>query len=121
MHFNGQGVPKDPVKARDLWRRAAAQGHARAQYNLGMLLVHGRGVPEDAVEGAMWTRKAAEDSGHPQAQYNLACMYANGQGVPKDFARAVEWCRKAAGQGVREAQRLLLEIHPPGGGDSANA
>ncbi len=34
-YSTGQGMPKDYAKALEWYRKAAAQGHARAQYNLG--------------------------------------------------------------------------------------
>jgi hypothetical protein len=47
-------------------RAAAAQGHALAQYNLGFMLVKGRGVAQNDEEGVWWSHKAA-DQGHAGA------------------------------------------------------
>ena len=41
------------------YRKAAMQGHTIAQYNLSGLYMHGRGVPEDRVEGYVWNSVAA--------------------------------------------------------------
>ena len=35
MEYKGEGVVRDPGAAADWFRRAARQGHAAAQYNLG--------------------------------------------------------------------------------------
>jgi uncharacterized protein len=35
MYANGTGVPKDEVKAVEWYRKAAEQGNAVTQYNLG--------------------------------------------------------------------------------------
>ena len=43
------------------WFRAAAeQGHAYAQYNLGLSYADGDGVEQDKAEAAKWYGKAAE-------------------------------------------------------------
>ena len=41
------------------WKPLADQGHAGAQYNLGLMYADGRGVPEDDAEAAGWLRLAA--------------------------------------------------------------
>ena len=43
-----------------MYRLAAEQGHARAQFNLGASYDFGRGVIEDADEAVRWYRLAAE-------------------------------------------------------------
>jgi TPR repeat protein len=79
--------------------RAAKQGHVLAQYNLGNMYAHGRGVAGRSVRQALyWYRRAAEQ-GAANAQFTLGVMYANGQGVHRDEALAVEWYRRAAGAG----------------------
>ena len=63
-------------------RAAADQGHAQAQYNLGVMFDQGRGVAQSDVEAVRWYRKAA-DQGHAGAQYNLGTMFDQGRGVPQ--------------------------------------
>ena len=41
-------------------RKAAEQGLAKAQYNLGALLANGKDVERDMDEALKWIRKAAE-------------------------------------------------------------
>ena len=41
------------------YRQAAAQGNARAQFNLGVLYVEGLGVAQNYAEAAKWFRLAA--------------------------------------------------------------
>ena len=55
----------------------AEQGHASAQFNLGLMYDQGQGVPEDDQQAVAWYRKAA-DQGHASAQYNLGVMYSYG-------------------------------------------
>ena len=50
-------------------RQAAEQGHADAQYNLGLMYDRGDGVPENDAEAVKWYRMAAEQGkGHRTAQ-----------------------------------------------------
>ena len=96
-----------------MWTKAANQGHAGAQYNLGVMYEQGQGVAQNNVEAVRWYRKAA-DQGHAQAQFNLGCMYAEGQGVAQSDVEAVRWYRKAADQGYAQAQ-LAICMPLPGG------
>ena len=98
MHNNGQGVPQDYAAAVSRYRKAADQGVADAQTNLGVMYFNGLGVPQDDAAAVSWYRKAA-DQENATAQYNLGVMYENGRGVPQDYAAAVSWYRKAADQG----------------------
>jgi len=52
------------------YRKAAEQGYARAQNNLGNLYYNGEGVAKDEVEAVKWFRKAAEQ-GHADAKERL--------------------------------------------------
>ena len=95
MYDQGLGVPPDAAAAVAWYRRAAEQGDARAQYNLGGMYREGRGVPPDAAGAVAWYRRAAEQ-GHTRAQYNLGGMYAEGLGVPPDAVEALMWLTIAA-------------------------
>lgn len=97
------------------WRPLAEQGHAIAQYNLGLLYDNGRGVPQIHAEAARWYRKAAVQ-GNASAQNNLGFMYFTGQGVPQNHAEAVRWYRKAAVQGLAQAQNNLGAMYEMGRG-----
>ncbi len=72
------------------WRALAEQGDANAQYNLGLMNYHGRGVPQDYTQAMRWYRKAAEQ-GNARAQSSLGSMHARGDGVPQDYVRAHMW------------------------------
>jgi uncharacterized protein len=47
-------------KALRWYERAANAGHARAQYNLGLLYLKGEDVPWDGFTGMAWISKAAK-------------------------------------------------------------
>lgn len=59
MYDAGQGVPADPSRAVNWYRKSAEYGHAAAQYNLGMMYVAGRGVGRDPVIARYWLELAA--------------------------------------------------------------
>ena len=99
----------------DAVKKAAEQGHADAQNNLGVRYDNGEGVPEDDAEAENWYRKAAEQ-GHALAQNNLGFMYSRGEGVPEDDAEAVRWYRQAAEQGHVSAQYNLGAMYANGEG-----
>jgi TPR repeat protein len=47
-------LPKDAIEAVKWYRKAAEQGDAPAQFNLGNSYANGEGVAKDAVEAAKW-------------------------------------------------------------------
>ena len=87
----------------DELKKAAEQGDAQAQYNLGNCYAFGDGVEKNLSEAVKWWRKAAEQGVAP-AQFNLGNCYAFGNGVEKNPTEAVKWYRKAAEQGYAPAQ-----------------
>ncbi|MBY0264627.1 MAG: sel1 repeat family protein, partial [Holosporales bacterium] len=56
----GEGMPKNLKEAEKWIRKAAEQGSAKAQYNLGLIYHEGEGMPKNLKEAARWFRKAAE-------------------------------------------------------------
>jgi len=97
------------VVALKWWRKAADQGLAISQYNLGCMYQNGQGVPKNDAGAVKWWHKAAEQ-GHARAQLRLGIMYYYGQGVPKNDAEAVKLWHKAAEQGLEEAKPWLEKL-----------
>jgi TPR repeat protein len=54
MYYNGWGVPQDYSAAVSWYRKAAEQGHADAQNNLGFSYSQGHGVPKDYAAAVSW-------------------------------------------------------------------
>ncbi len=52
------------------YRKAAEQGHAKAQYNLGVMYYNGFGVTQDRTEAKKWWEKSAAQ-GNQTAINNL--------------------------------------------------
>ena len=71
----------------EMERSGPRQGHASAQFNLGVMHAAGEGVLKDEAEAVRWFRLAAEQ-GVADAQNNLGAMYATGKGVLKDSVLA---------------------------------
>jgi len=109
MYALGQGVPRSDAEAVVWYRKAAEQGYAKAQYNLGVCCDKGRGLPKDHVEAAAWYRKAAEQ-GHTKAQFNLGVSYKYGQGLPQDSVEAYAWLGLAADAGEPRAAASQDEV-----------
>ncbi|MOA26485.1 Localization factor PodJL [compost metagenome] len=54
MYHLGQGLTQDYKQAAAWYRRAAEQGHAEAQYYLGLIYAKGQGMQEDYKEAYAW-------------------------------------------------------------------
>ena len=63
-------LAKDRAEAAKWIRKAAEQGHAKAQHMLGYMYKNGEGVAMDRAEAVKWYRKAAEQ-GDERAQRKL--------------------------------------------------
>jgi TPR repeat protein len=98
MYANGQGVCRNDAKAVEWYQRAAEQGDASAQNNLGVMYATGQGVAQDDAQAVRWYGLAAEQ-GHALAQYNLGGMYNSGRGVARDSVRSYMWMLLAADAG----------------------
>ena len=96
---------EDAVKV-ERYRKAAEQGNARAQCNLGFCYKNGQGVERSYEEAVKWFRKSAEQ-GDADAQCCLGVCYRFGQGVERNYEEAVKWYRKAVEQGDACAQCSL--------------
>lgn len=64
------GVPANLAEALKWYQGAANQDAFEAQYRLGMMYVDGRGVKKDAVEGARWIQRSANNQ-YGQAKEKL--------------------------------------------------
>ena len=101
----------DYAKALSSWTKAAGQGNAMAQNNLGVMYANGTGVTKDDKQAVYWYRKAA-DQEHSDAQFNLANMYAYGRGVDTSDedqlrSQAFYWIQKSAANGDAQAQQYV--------------
>ena len=104
MYYKGRGVAQDYEAAEVWYRKAAEQGHADAQYNLGVMYYKGHGIARDYKAAAELCRNAAEQ-GDVNAQYLLGLMYYKGQGLSQNNIEAHKWFNIAAARGLEDARR----------------
>jgi TPR repeat protein len=119
----GQIVRQDYLQALQWFQKAAAQGDADAQWQLGSMYANGKGVPQNYKEAVEWYRRAA-DQGYRPAQDQLGYIYAVGQGVPRDAVQAYFWWNLAIASlppgtskstrddRVRDRDRMAKEMTP---------
>ena len=93
-HEFGEGVPRDPVRAAELYCRAARHGDAESQFSLAWMLTNARGIERDEAQAAHLFAAAAEQ-GYEQARNILARM-GTPRGAPPDCLRPPEEDRLAA-------------------------
>ena len=103
------------------FKKAAENGHAGAQNELGVLYKNGykigllRFIDRNYKEALKWFIKAAEE-GNPDAQFNLGDMYQRGMGVSRNYEEALKLFIKAAVEGHRDAQLKLVAMYEKGQG-----
>jgi len=103
MYDSGLGVLKSYAESGKWYLKAAAQGVAEAQYELGLRYYeYGKKAKTNYTTAFSWFFKAA-NQGFVPAQYSVAVMYGLGQGVPQENVKAQKWFNIAAAQGVRRA------------------
>jgi len=121
QHKTGLGYyhAQDYAQAVAWFRKAADQGFAAAQNELGSCYYLGNGVSQDYAQAVHWFRKAA-DQGDRSGQWNLGVCYVSGNGVSQDHEQAARWYRKAAEQGHVEAQNALANCYYYGKGVREN-
>lgn len=116
LYLLGRGaVAMDPKAAFEWTRKAAAQGMARAQYNLGVQYDGGIGVEHDVTLAVENYRRAAEQ-GFPRAQLALGLKYRSGTGVPQDFQRSLQLIQAAADRYLPGAELAMAQIYDAGAG-----
>jgi len=91
MYSLGHGIPQDDKEALKWIAKAAEQGHAESQYNLGMMYFDGQGTPQDYVRAHMW--------------FNLAAVW----GVKEAVGSRDRTAKMMTPQQISEAERMARE------------
>ena len=102
MYDYGRGVPQDYAEAAKWYRRAAEQGNANSQYNLGVMYAEGQGVSQDYVLAHLWLNLAVSRATKPDLQ------------EPGTKMRNYLASQMTSAQ-IAEAQRLAREWKPKKG------
>jgi len=126
LNGHGEDGERNPRKAVQLLRKAAANDNRNAQVQLGSLLEKGLGVPapDPAEAGRLYLRAAT--LGDRTAQFNMGIMYdttSKNRNFPveRDDSLAIGWYEKAAAQGYPQAGYNAGLMHHQGRGTPANA
>src|SRR4051812_20462471 len=98
MYRDGRGTKRNDAQALAWYRKAAEQGHAPSEYNLGLMYAQGEGAKRDPAAAEKWFRRAA-DHGSVEAQVKLAEIAIADQ----KYEEAFLWFSKAAEQGDADA------------------
>jgi uncharacterized protein len=80
MYSTGRGVTRDEKEAVRWRRKAAGNGYALAEWQLGSMLYYGQGVHQDHEKAVRWFQKAAKQ-GNAKGQFGLGLLYKMGHGV----------------------------------------
>jgi TPR repeat protein len=117
----GLGVPRDPAKAIEFYKKAAAQDVAPAELRLGEMYLHGNLVLPDFAQAKSYLEKAAYH-GEPRAAMLLGQMYHDGIGMPADQTEAYAWSEVATLEGSVFAQSDRdVSLHDLNAADQKNA
>ena len=81
---------RDYVKALEYYKKAAEQGSAQAQFNLGRMYFYGLGTDQDYTKAAEWYQKSSEQ-GYKPAYNGLAWTYH----LMGKYGDALPWAEKA--------------------------
>ncbi|KAJ1626442.1 hypothetical protein T492DRAFT_878404 [Pavlovales sp. CCMP2436] len=112
-YYEGEsGMHQDHREAARLFRLAANQGHASAQYMIGNAYYEGEGEVQNHREAARYFQLGA-DQGHALAQYLIAQCYNRGEGAARLF-------RLASNEGIAEAQFNYGKLYALGEGTPQN-
>ena len=122
MYRFGEGVDRNLTKAVYWYGKAAEKGNVDAlnsltelaniecidaQFQLGDMYNHGKGVNKDLTKATYWYRIAAE-KGISDASYRLGIMYCEGDGVKKNLKTALKWFYKAGRDGFGLAKVHII-------------
>jgi localization factor PodJL len=94
-------------------RQAAANGDARAQFEVAAIYSEGQAVSEDLEAAAVWYERSAAQ-GFAPAEYRLGSLYEGGKGVTQDFEQARLWYTRAAEAGNRMSMHNLAALYASG-------
>jgi FOG: TPR repeat, SEL1 subfamily len=122
MYADGDGVPRDDLKAFEYFSKLADEnaeenpGSQNASVVSSAFVALGRYFL-DGIQGSYVARNptraydmfhyAASYFSDPNAQYNLARLYMDGTGCPRDPRQAARWLNLAAEKGHHPSQALL--------------
>jgi uncharacterized protein len=109
----GYGVAQDIAKAAQVYKTAADEGYADAQWLLGELYLTSNVVGIAPAKAAALFSKAALQE-HPEALFSLGLLYQTGRGVEKNPAGAADLFNLSSIAGNSAAALRLAEMMDKG-------
>lgn len=103
------GKQKEAMRGLSLLEQAAMAGDAKAQSNIGFLLIEGKNVEKDYEKAAFWLERAAQQ-GVAQASSMLGDLYRDGLGVERDSLQAASHYYAAIDAGLTDAAYKLQAL-----------
>jgi uncharacterized protein len=110
---------ENPAQAARWWLMAAKGGDPDSQMATADILLNGRGVPQDFVNGRHWCEQATKIDDQ-RAFYCLGEIYRRGLGVRRDPKLARTWYERSGRQRNPAAIRALAEMDVAGEGEKPN-
>jgi TPR repeat protein len=96
MYYNGNGMERNPTKAKALYEKGCELGDSDCINSLGVMYYNGDGVPQDHKKSFEFHQLGAS-MGNIRCCYNLGMLYHKGRGVEMDFDKAIEFYSRATG------------------------
>jgi TPR repeat protein len=114
LYAYGRGVPRDYVKARQLFEKAATAGDLEGMCRLANLLGNGLGGETDEARAVSLVQEAAE-RGFAKGQYYMGCVHMLGIGkIKRDYDKAIRLLQLSAKDGYGDAEIVLSEFYKNG-------
>lgn len=95
-------------------KKLAEAGDHDGEYQLGLMLSGGQGIPEPDLKAAAEMFQRAAEGGQLHAQLAYGSVLLNGKGVAKNERLGIQWIRKSADQGDPEAMVVLGRVYANG-------
>ncbi len=118
----GDGVKKDPKKARELYQACADKGDPIAIWRLAEITENDKTDPKRDAEAAALYKRAFEILSvderkrgvgmqvGPEKRWLMYRMYAEGKGTEKDLDKALDWAGQATAWRYPGAREVMLEL-----------
>ncbi|MCK1391006.1 caspase family protein [Bradyrhizobium sp. 1] len=113
MYDSGNGVEKDPARARFYYEMAAEKKIAPAIFSLGMQQERGIDAAGDPAKAYALYKRAA-DLGDPAAINKMGELAEKGLGIPQNLKQARAFYEKSATMGALEAMVNLARCNANG-------
>ena len=115
MLFNGDGVPRNLLKARIMFRQAAARGDSDGALFLGFMHHLGQGARLDYQEAARYYREAA-GMGNEGAIRNLPILAAESDFAAVSYDEALDWLEELETLGNADVGVIREKVENARGG-----